>query len=269
MTKIPILMYHDLQPETFDLSRVEVERTPYILRESDFDRQVKWLRDNGYRTIALSDFVDSPSNKISLSKKMAVIVFDDGFVSNYSYACPVLQECGFTAAFFVIVGSINSPGFMTWEQIKKMADCGMEIGSHTMTHPFPTELGDEELEFELRKSKEILEEKLGKRIDFLSSPTGFYNRTMPKIAKKVGYKGVLVSRIEFNDYRLDPFFLKKIGIKRNMNFSTFQSIIRGERKTLLSLRINQMIRDWGKKILGSTLYDRARRIVLNKSFKLI
>lgn len=263
--KIPILLYHDIQPDNVDLSQKAIELRPYTLRLSDFERQARYLLENGYQTISLNSLANCHESKYHLPHRPIAIVFDDGWESNYTLAYPVLKKCGFTASFFVIVGKVGSKGMMTWDHIKEMADNGMEIGSHTLTHPVPTELSDEELEFELKESKRILEKKLGRKIDLLSSPTGFYNPHMAKIAKKVGYRALCISRIGLNDFSdSDLFCLKKIGIKRKLPFHVFKATVQRERSTLFRLRSQQLIREMVRKLLGRKHYEQLRALCLSR-----
>ncbi len=115
-----------------------------------------------------------------------IITFDDGLSDNYTNAYPILKELGLKAYFFILVGKAGTDGYMDWRQIRQLRDGGMVIGSHGMTHRILTELNDKELDYELKNSKTILENKLGHRIDFLPIPRGFYSKKTIDKAKEVG-----------------------------------------------------------------------------------
>ena len=69
----------------------------------------------------------------------------------------------------------NSQLFMSWPQIKDMAENGMEIGSHTLSHRILSRLSKEDQNNEIFISKEILENKLNRTINTIAYPVGRYN----------------------------------------------------------------------------------------------
>ncbi|NIO19354.1 MAG: polysaccharide deacetylase family protein, partial [Candidatus Aenigmarchaeota archaeon] len=65
-----------------------------------------------------------------------IFTFDDGFISDFEISFPLLRERGLTATFFITVGNVGYPGYATVGQLKEMAEAGMEIGSHGLTHRY-------------------------------------------------------------------------------------------------------------------------------------
>jgi len=242
--EVPILLYHDIREDDFDVNSATAELRPYILRKSEFEKQMAWLARNS---------------------KNAMIVFDDGWRSNYEIAYPALKRHGLTATFFVTIDNIGKPGMMTWSEIKEMAGNGMSIGSHNMTHRIPVNLPDGELKYEMRESKRILEEKLAGRIESFSSPAGFYDRRMEDFAKEAGYEAVYFSRAEVSLFSKSGgrlLVLNKIGIKRDCDFETFTAIAKGDEGVLGKIRSRQIARDAAKSMLGVRGYNRIRSAVL-------
>jgi peptidoglycan/xylan/chitin deacetylase (PgdA/CDA1 family) len=124
------------------------------------------------------------------------ITFDDGTEDQYE-AFLHLSETGRKAEFFVITSKVGTPGFLTWDQIREMSKAGMGIQSHTESHlPFPT-LTDEEIEKELRISKERIKKEIGVEPKFVSLPGGAFDERIPFIAQKCGYQGVRGSKSVF------------------------------------------------------------------------
>jgi len=255
MIKIPLLLYHDIKPNSFDISCAKRELVPYILKEAQFLKQMKWLYENGYKVIGLKELAGE------LDHKTVCVVFDDGWLSNYKFAYPVLNKYGFKATFFVTVEYMWDGRMLNWEQIKQLHLSGMTIGSHNLTHRIPRELGEKELNYELSKSKEMIEEKLKDRIDFFSSPTGFFDPRIERLAKQNGYKGACFSKVAHNDLKSDEegfLRLNKIAIKRSYSLEKFKGIIRGKKRTLGSLRAKQIGRDLAKSLLGPRRYNRMK-----------
>ena len=261
--KIPILMYHDIELGNPEYDRTEIEDRPYVLPEPQFEEQMKFLSEQGYRTVSLVDFVSHVKSNNPLPEKSVIITFDDGHISNYLKACPILKKYGFKAVFFIVAGFVGRRGMLTWDQIRDMANKGMEIGSHTLTHSPPSKLSNEELEYELKESKRILEDQLGQEVKWLSSPTGYYNRAIESIAKDVGYEVVCTSKFGVNSRNSNLFSLERIAIKRSYSMADFESLIRFESFTLLQFKVGELFRSNLKKILGMRLYEIIRKQLLN------
>lgn len=258
-TAIPILLYHDIRDDNFDLSAVEPRFRPYILKESDFISQIEWLRDRGYNAVGLQELANQ------LDDQTVCIVFDDGWVSNYQVAHSILCLNGIKASFFVTVENVGKPDMMDWDEIKELQQNGMTIGSHSMTHRIPAELSDDKLNYELSESKRILEEHLNQKIEFFSSPTGFSDFRLERFAQRNGYKAACLSKVGFN--YLQPkengfLRLNKIGIKRGYSLDMFKDIVRGKRSTLVSLRSKQLIRNYAKSFLGPRRYEGLKKRLL-------
>jgi peptidoglycan/xylan/chitin deacetylase (PgdA/CDA1 family) len=133
---------------------------------------------------------------------MVAITFDDGYGDNYDYAFPLLQRHGATATFFVTAGFLERdpqvmrrfhPGLrpLAWDQVREMRQGGMAFGAHTYSHPNLSRLDRAAAEGELRRSKLILEARLGEPISAMAYPFGvprrhFTTETMA-IASAVGY----------------------------------------------------------------------------------
>ena len=95
--------------------------------------------------------------------KSLVITFDDGHISSYSVAFPILCNYKFKATFFIITERIGEKEYLSWRQIREMNKYRMEIGSHTVTHPILTELSTEKIKFELSIQKKWLKIRLVKQ----------------------------------------------------------------------------------------------------------
>jgi peptidoglycan/xylan/chitin deacetylase (PgdA/CDA1 family) len=138
-----------------------------------------------------------------LNDKQVLITFDDGLSSFYQYAFPVLYEIGIKTTIFCLGSNFNE--FSTWDvyprnlhlskqEIREIADCGYEIGSHTMTHPCLPYLDDRSIKSELTDSRKALEDVTGTSITSLSFPYGAWNRKVWNIAKESGYSAATLYR---------------------------------------------------------------------------
>ena len=118
----------------------------------------------GYGQVSVKKWADDRKSAFSFT-------FDDGLMSQYTYAAPLLDSYGFKGTFFIISAAMTDelPGiwrYGTWDQFRSMSVDGHEIGSHTVTHPDLTTLAigdtttDSTLLFELYQSKKTIEQKI-------------------------------------------------------------------------------------------------------------
>ena len=184
----PVLTFHKVDT-AFELGVTRV--TP-----NQFKRIISFLADSGYETVSLKRLVDEGQR---LPPKPIVITFDDGYASVAEVAAPVLTQFGFTATVFIItdyVGrrnewDVNLGGFsfrhLGWNQVRELQRAGFDIQSHTHTHPDLSRSSGERMDYELRTSKKILEDKLGTSVDFVSYPFGRYTDKVIKKSRDIGY----------------------------------------------------------------------------------
>lgn len=185
-----------------------------------------------------------------------IISFDDGDITNYTKAYPILNQLGLKAYFFILAGCVGSEGYMNWEQIKELSNAGMIIGSHGMTHRILTSLNEKELDYELKDSKKILEDKLKIEINYFSVPKGHYNKHIIDKIMACGYKAVFTSNPEDRD----GFFFGRIPVKANWDLKYFSKVINSGLP--LKDRTVDFIKNSSKKILGAERYDKIRTRIL-------
>lgn len=235
---IPVLMYHHINNHSGDLVTV----TPHT-----FDGQMRFLHKQGFQTLTLDLLLSYIRGQYDIPKKSVVITFDDGYLDNYIYAFPVLKKYGLNASIFLAVSWIEKASViktrstdlinieipkhgitkklivsgdahkavLNWGLIKDMYESGLvDFFSHTMTHKKCDELvEDTELKGELKKSKEIIQEKLNKPCSYLCWPNGHYTKHTVDMARQVGYKALFTTKPGVVGKRTDPFYIERIVVK--------------------------------------------------------
>ena len=226
--KIPILFYHKINYPHPEAKIRELYVTP-----ENFQRQMRYLKWRGYKPITLCKLVNGLNLKEQLPSKPIVLTFDDGYEDNYTYAFPVLKKLGFTATVFLITRDIGSSSgwsdseetvkepLLSWDKIKEMSDYGIDFQSHTHTHPSLIKLDKKRIKEEILTSKEIIEQKLKKKVDFLCYPYGHFNSQIKQILKEAGYKGAVTTKRGIVKEPDDLYSLKRIGIKAKHGILTF------------------------------------------------
>lgn len=173
--RVPILMYHGLQSELG-------ARHPYFETNTSrelFAAHMKFLDENGYTTVNLNEALEAMMTGRN-SEKRVVITFDDGFRDFYTDAFPILAEYNFKATMFIVSGltaneTVRAEGkeYMTWAEVREIHARGIQIGSHTVSHPELYKLTPNQLEYEVRQSKETIEDELGEAIQSFAYPYAF------------------------------------------------------------------------------------------------
>ena len=133
----------------------------YVVTPEQFEEELAYLKDNGFTSISFDDLVNHIENARQLPSNPVLLSFDDNWESQYRYGLPLLQKYGFKATFYIWVSAVGRKNHMTWNEIRDLARTGMQIGCHSMTHPYLTQIKDEEaLQHEILGSKKIIEAQI-------------------------------------------------------------------------------------------------------------
>jgi peptidoglycan/xylan/chitin deacetylase (PgdA/CDA1 family) len=185
---IPIFIYHAIRP-------TKPTDTPFVLNyvctPETLETELKWLKTNNYESISFDDLVAHFKQGKVLPQNPVILSFDDSWEDQYIYGVPLLEKYSFKGTFFIIVGSVGTKHQMTWEEIRMLDTMGMEIGCHTYSHPFLTQLTTPRrmvrLNKELVASKKILEAAIGHPVNTFAYPYGQYNDIVIEQLKEAGY----------------------------------------------------------------------------------
>lgn len=203
---VMILEYHTITDAP------DEDAKKYSITPKDFREQLQYLKDNGYETISMRDFMLAKKGKLPLPPKPIILTFDDGYEDNYSTLLPMLEEFGMKATVYMITNNIGKKGYLTLEQLKDMEKRGVEIGSHTANHIPLTELSTEKQAEEIKLSKLGLEWKGLKTIYTFSYPNGAYNDNLPSLLKENEYLTAVTGEPGINDFNTNPFLLHRTHI---------------------------------------------------------
>lgn len=116
------------------------------------------------------------------------LTFDDGFLSDHDIVLPALKEREYKATFFIVQDYIGKDGYMEKDHIIELSNAGMQIGSHSKTHPNFLKIDTKAKEYELSSSKSFLEELIGKEVTTFSFPYGFIDKSSIDAVFAAGYK---------------------------------------------------------------------------------
>src|SRR5689334_17042941 len=185
--KVMVLCYHRFEDKP---------RDSLAISPAEFKSQMQALKDSGIAVIPMKDFLAWRRSEKSIPLKSCVITVDDGYISGYTVAWPILKEYGYPFTMFIYTNYVGAGGkSMTWNQLAEMRDAGVDIESHTLSHhdlrrapkgqDYATWLHNE-----VYNSKAILEDKLGIKISVFAFPYGTHNEVVRKTAMEAGYEAL-------------------------------------------------------------------------------
>ncbi|MFA5158387.1 MAG: polysaccharide deacetylase family protein [Patescibacteria group bacterium] len=217
--EIPILMYHHIRDYNNPSDQIGSNLSVSL---SNFQQQLDFLKSNGYMTITFSDLNLFPQK--ALPDKPIILTFDDGYADNYQ-AFTSLKKNGQLGVFYIISGYLGRAEHLTASQIKEISDSGMEIGSHSQSHPDLTGLDSTKLALELTSSKSTLEEITGKPISSLCYPAGKYNQLVATAVGNSNYLSAVTTKSGIASTRSPKYELSRVRINPNDSLKIFAAKI--------------------------------------------
>ena len=172
------LMYHRFEENKYPSTNIKI---------ADFKSHLEILRESNIKFINPKDF-EKEINDNKKQRKL-LLTIDDGFLSFYNNAWPLLKKNKIPFILFVSTREVGAFNYMSWDQIKEISkENFVEIGNHSHTHEYLVDETDEIIEADIQKSINIFKEKLGKNSEFFSYPFGEYSENFKYIIKKLGFK---------------------------------------------------------------------------------
>ncbi len=215
---IPILMYHQVTP------RPVPPLGKYMLRPRSFAAQMAWLALAGYTPITPDTLLEHRAGRVSLPPRPVIITFDDGFRDCLDYAVPVLQAQGFTAVFYLVAGLMGKVAewlvtrfgieiaMMDWDGARRLEAASFQCGSHTLSHPALADLDVAACRAELCRSRQMLEDRLGRPVRHLAYPFGSFDERVRAIAAESGYHTACSTRQGLSTVDDDRLALHRVPV---------------------------------------------------------
>ena len=204
-------MYHRFEENKYPSTNIKI---------NDFKTHLKIIEENNIKFINPKNFENELKNN-KMQRKI-LLTIDDGFLSFYENAWPILKTKKIPFILFVSTREIGAFNYMTWEQIKEInKEDFVEIGNHSHTHEYLADERSELIKEDIAKSISIFKKNLGKNSDFFSYPFGEYSNDFKNIIKSFGFKyafgqhsGVMDESKDFYELPRYPINEKYGEIKR-------------------------------------------------------
>jgi hypothetical protein len=226
-------LYHELRPHRCDYS--------YVLETSQFEEQIDLF---------------SQMRKSESSGLWPEVTFDDGHISNFDFALPILMSRGLKARFFITVGwTGEKPGYMGWRELRSLHESGQLIGAHGWSHALLTCCAPENLAVELDKAKSVLEDKLGTSITTMSLPGGRYNRRVLEACREAGYAQVYTS-VPVAEREPLGFTVGRLNVRGDWLPEWIGSLLQPGSRVLSRMERQYRIKKVAKTVMGDRLYEK-------------
>jgi len=227
MPKAVILMYHNIDKPPKNARIPNLYVTPRM-----FAFQMWYLRITGFKVVSIRELLDAIS-KGDVQNNLAAITFDDGYQDFYMNAYPILKRYAYPSTVYVVSGFVGKDS--QWDSrneyfVKPLMDAktiieisrhGVEIGSHTKSHPELTRISPAEQLAEIAESKKELEKLLEHQVDSFCYPGGDHDGKVIEAVKKAGYRYAVTTQRGHVEEGYDPFALRRVPIKLITNPFSF------------------------------------------------
>ena len=216
-----------------------MEPDRYTFALEDFAAQLDYLGAHGYHVIPFADLIDYLNGKrVALPAKAVVITIDDGYLSAYTYVYPLMHQRQLPFTLFVYPQIVSlGRNYVTWEELQEMSASGVDVESHTFTHPMLTLAHHSDmtadayaafLQHELFDSRAEIEKHLGKRVMFIAYPYSDVDDTVFLAAKQCGYTGGTYDREDGELIRLGkskPLGLMRFPVEHGTTLDEFKKFL--------------------------------------------
>jgi peptidoglycan/xylan/chitin deacetylase (PgdA/CDA1 family) len=249
------LMYHEIALPQRKHCQSEPGYVRYVISADEFETQMSVIQKLGLRGLSVGQ-------ALQFSSPAVAITVDDGCETDLLAVAPVLKRFDFNATFYITAGFLGGAGYMSRNQLQELSGLGFEIGSHSMTHPYLSDLNESGLRREIVDSKLLLEDIIGRPVDHFSCPGGRYDSRTIIAVRNAGYRTLANSDPRANFRSTDFMDLGRVAITRGLTKANFEKLCLGE--TLWKIGLSMRLRDTAKRLLGNTSYDRVRAVLLKK-----
>jgi peptidoglycan/xylan/chitin deacetylase (PgdA/CDA1 family) len=220
---VPILMYHVISKAPPGTPNAELWVDRHV-----FADEMAALHKAKFQAVTLQQAYDAWKHGGPLPKHPVVVSFDDGYLSHYTHAKPVLRALGWPGVLNLQLNVLGQGG-LTTKQIRSMIAAGWEVDSHTLTHPDLTTLDDASLKRELVDSRTELRKRFGVPADFIAYPAGKYDARVEAATKAAGYRAATTVDEGVARGRDDLFALNRVRVNASDTAATLLARLRSSR----------------------------------------
>jgi peptidoglycan/xylan/chitin deacetylase (PgdA/CDA1 family) len=235
---VPILLYHAVTDSPGS------HIAPFSVSPGEFERQLDLLLERGYGCIPFGELVRArrsagAGSAVAPKERVAVLTFDDGFADFAENALPAMRSRGLPSTLYVTTGWLEGrsrePGpsdrMLAWSQLPELAAEQVELGAHSHSHPHMDTLRTAAVREELRRSKALMEDALGRSVDTFAYPHGYHGPRVRRLTEQAGFTSAAAVR-NLHSYPDDhPFSVSRLTVGRTTTAVEFRRWLDGPPET--------------------------------------
>jgi peptidoglycan/xylan/chitin deacetylase (PgdA/CDA1 family) len=250
---VPVLMYHSVA------TRATAAFREFVIDPAVFAEHMAVLVDGGYEPMTVSEYISGASAGL---RKPVILTFDDGFLDFHESVLPLLTDAGFSATLFVPTAYVGGTSrwlapegesdraMMSWGAIAEAAASGVEIGSHSRTHPQLDLLPKARMRAEVRDSRSELEDRLQQSVRSFAYPYGYFNAEVKRAVNRAGYRSAFAVR-DLASTTTDPLAVTRWTVRHGLDPAGLLDLVEKRSGRLDELRSEARSRaSWTLRKLG-------------------
>lgn len=222
---INILLYHQIGDVPGYKTNLDC-----FCSSKEFYLQMDFLKNSDYKVISLNEAMDIIFKTKAIDKNYVVLTFDDGCEKFYDITFPVLDKFNFPSTIYPIAGFLGKLAIINGNEysglkilsksmLLELSQLGVEIGSHTMNHVKLAQIDNNTALYQVKKSKDLLEQVISNKVNSFSFPHGDYNNDIIEIVSQAGFNNALTC---INSYANDAKSVFEIPRKYITFFDTLE-----------------------------------------------
>jgi len=217
MTIIPVLLYHRIASSPEDR---------YAVSPTAFAAHIEAILAGNRTALTISQLADVLAGTGSSYQGYVAVTFDDGYAETLD-AVQSLTALGLSATVYVTTGRIGAPGMLTSDQVKALMDMrSVEVGAHTVSHPYLDELRRPEVEAEIVNSRDALR-ALGVPVRTFAYPHGAYDSTVRAAVIKAGFSSAAAVKNALSHEHDDPWAIARYTVSRDTSLEQVTHLLEG------------------------------------------
>jgi len=214
---VPILLYHRIGESPIN--------SQYYVSPEKFEEQMKLLHDWEYTVIPVELLVDAIKDGADLPPRPVIITIDDGDISVYETAFPIMQKYGLTGVVYIVGNYMGTDGYMSAEQIKELVAAGWEVGSHSRSHRDLTKLEPAIQRVEIVDARKELQKATGSPVLTFAYPFGIMNSGVADYAHFAGYIAAMGLGFTSDQGKSNLFWLQRRDVQGKYDIKQFAGFL--------------------------------------------
>lgn len=231
---VPVLLYHSIA------AGAPAEHHGWVTSPELFAEHMAYLHDQGYHPLTVTEYAARLAEPASEAlDKSVVITFDDGFADFMDHALPVLTRHALCATMYVVTGCVGSTStwldgvgegdrpMLGWSELEALAPAGIEVGAHTHSHPQLDIISRAMAWEEIRRSRGVLEDRLGREVPSFAYPFGFHGPKVRALVQRAGFRSACAVKDALSGPGDDPLAIARVIVPGDTSVGALADLLEG------------------------------------------